>query len=124
MMRGVRGLCPKCGKGRLFSGYLNVVEQCPACGEPLHHHRADDLPAYLVVLIVGHVLVPLVCVVELKFSPPLWISLSMWLPLTTMMVFAMLQPVKGAVVALQWHMGLHGFEAARKARMAGTAVQD
>jgi uncharacterized protein (DUF983 family) len=123
-MRGLSGRCPKCGQAHIFGGYLKVVESCPACAEPLHHHRADDLPAYLVILLIGHILVPIVCVVELKFSPPIWVSLSLWLPLTTILVFALLQPVKGAVVALQWHLGLHGFEAARKARTAAPLTQD
>jgi uncharacterized protein (DUF983 family) len=124
MMRGLSGRCPKCGKAPIFSKYLQVVESCPACAEPLHHHRADDLPAYLVILLIGHILVPIVCIVELKFSPPIWVSLSLWLPLTTVLVFALLQPVKGAVVALQWHLGLHGFEAARKERLATPLTQD
>jgi uncharacterized protein (DUF983 family) len=114
--RGWRGGCPQCGQGKIFSRFLSVVDSCPACGEPLHHHRADDLPAYVVIMLIGHILVPMVCVVELAFSPPVWVSLSLWLPLTTGLVFALLQPVKGAIVAMQWHMGLHGFDAARKAR--------
>ncbi len=56
--RGFRGRCPACGEGRVFRAFLKVNDACPRCGEELHHHRADDFPAYLVIAIVGHILVP------------------------------------------------------------------
>lgn len=108
----------------MFTSFLKVADACPACGEPLHHHRADDLPAYFVILLLGHLLVPIVCAVELNFSPPLWISLCIWLPLTLILALAMLQPIKGAVVALQWRMGMHGFAEARRVRQGATVTRD
>jgi len=59
MKRGFVGRCPNCGEGKLFRGFVKTVDHCEACGEALHHHRADDLPAYLVIVIVGHVVVSL-----------------------------------------------------------------
>jgi uncharacterized protein (DUF983 family) len=118
LLRGVLGKCPACGKGKLFRAFLKVADHCPACGEALHHHRADDFPAYLVILIVGHVLVPLVLWVEVAYAPSLATHLAMWIPLTLMMTLGLLQPVKGTIVALQWHAGMHGFADARKARAA------
>ena len=56
MWNGVRGKCPKCGQGKLFSSFLKIVPACEHCGEEMHHHRADDFPAYIVVVIVGHVI--------------------------------------------------------------------
>ena len=68
--RGLRGKCPACGEGRLFRAYLKVADNCPACGEELHHHRADDFPAYLVIIITGHILVPIVLAVETNSPLP------------------------------------------------------
>lgn len=114
--RGFRCKCPACGKGRLFARFLKIAPACPACGEEMHHHRADDFPAYLVILIVGHVIVPSQLLTEQFFEPPTWVHLAIWLPLTLVMTLGLLQPVKGAIVALQWHMGMHGFEESKKAR--------
>lgn len=104
----------------MFPTFLKVADTCPACGEALHHHQADDLPAYLVIVIVGHILVPLALIVESNFAPPLWVHWLLWIPAVLILTMALLQPVKGAVVALQWALGLHGFDAAKKQRMATT----
>lgn len=110
MLRGLRGRCPACGEGKLFRAYLKTNDVCPACGLELHHHRADDFPAYLVIVIVGHIVVPLVVAVEQNFSPPYLVHLAVWLPLTLGMSLALLQPVKGAIVGLQWAFRMHGFD--------------
>jgi uncharacterized protein (DUF983 family) len=116
ILRGFLGRCPRCGNGRLFRAFLKVDDHCPACGEEFHHHRADDFPAYLVILIVGHIVVPLIYSVETQFRPAEWIHLVIWLPLTLGLCLTLLQPVKGAIVALQWAMGMHGFDQAKAAR--------
>jgi uncharacterized protein (DUF983 family) len=72
-LRGFRGRCPGCGKGKMFRKFLKVNDACPGCGEELHHHRADDFPAYLVIVIVGHILVPIVLAVETEFAPAYWV---------------------------------------------------
>jgi uncharacterized protein (DUF983 family) len=128
LVRGLRGRCPCCGKGRLFRAFLKVSDHCPACGEDLHHHRADDFPAYCVIFIVGHVLVPLMLAVEMAFAPSYGIHLALWLPAGLGLTLGLLQPVKGFIVALQWRMGMHGFERAKQARAstpcrAGTKLQ-
>ena len=124
LWRGFRGRCPACGEGRMFRAYLKVDDNCPTCGEELHHHRADDFPAYLVIVIVGHILVPIVLAVETNFSPAIWVHWALWLPLTLGMTLGLLQPVKGAVVAIQWFGGMHGFETAKKARAPAPAAVD
>ena len=113
LVKGFRGYCPACGEGRMFRAYLKVADNCPACGEELHHHRADDFPAYLVIIITGHILVPIVLAVETIFAPPMWLSIPLWLTVAASVSAGLLQPVKGAVVALQWQLGMHGFEEAR-----------
>jgi uncharacterized protein (DUF983 family) len=120
MVRGLRGRCPKCGEGRMFRAFLKVSDNCPACGEELHHHRADDFPAYLVVVIVGHIVVALTLLVEVAFSPPLWLHALIWLPLTAGMALALIQPAKGLVVAWQWQQGMDGFGPAKRLRDALT----
>jgi len=120
--RGFRGKCPACGEGRMFRAYLKVADACPHCSEELHHHRADDFPAYLVIAITGHLLVPIVLAVETEIVPALWVSVTLWPSLAFIMAVSLLQPVKGAVVAIQWFGGLHGFDAAKKARQAAAAA--
>lgn len=107
---GLRGRCPACGEGRLFGKFLKVADDCPACGEHLHHHRADDMPAYIVITIVGHIVVPLAFAVETAFRPEYAIHLLLWLPLIVIFSLALLQPVKGAIVAMQWALRMHGFD--------------
>jgi uncharacterized protein (DUF983 family) len=113
IVRGLLGRCPRCGEGRMFRAFLKVSDRCEVCGEELHHHRADDFPAYVVILIVGHALVPLVLYVETHFAPSYWTHLALWLPTTLALTIGLLQPVKGAIVALQRSLGMHGFAHAR-----------
>ena len=108
--RGLRGLCPACGQGRMFRALLKTNDNCPSCGEELHHHRADDFPAYINIVIVGHIVVPLVLAVEMAYAPPYWLHAALWLPLTLILAFALMHPIKGAVVAWQWAARMHGFD--------------
>jgi uncharacterized protein (DUF983 family) len=113
MLRGWRGRCPNCGEGRIFRAFLKVADHCPACGEAFHHQRTDDAPAYFVILIVGHIVVPIVFAVEVAFSPAYWVHAAIWLPLTIAMSLALLPPIKGALVSLQWALRMHGFNPAQ-----------
>ena len=109
MRRGFGRLCPQCGQGRLFGRYLKVCERCPACREELHHHRADDAPAYFTILIVGHFIVGGALSLERGLSPPTWVHLAIWLPLTLIATLLVLPRVKGSLVGLQWALYMHGF---------------
>lgn len=108
--RGFLCRCPNCGQGKLFRKFLKVVDECPACGEEMHHHRADDAPAYLVILIVGHLIVPAALLVEKLYQPPHWLAFSIWIPLTLFLALALLQPIKGAIIGWQWAQRMHGFD--------------
>jgi uncharacterized protein (DUF983 family) len=110
MKRGFRGRCPRCGDGKLFRAFLKVDNNCSVCGLDFTPHRADDLPAYLVIVIVGHLLVPVILWIETDYSPPVWLQLSIYLPFTVIASLLLLQPVKGAVVAVQWALRMHGFD--------------
>src|SRR3954447_10398337 len=118
LWRGVRGRCPRCGRGRLFCALLKVDDHCSVCCLDFTGHRADDLPAYLVILIVGHVLVPVILWIEVDYAPSLAFQLGVYLPITALVSIALLQPVKGAVVALQWALRMHGFVAPRPTNSA------
>jgi uncharacterized protein (DUF983 family) len=110
MKRGFRGRCPRCGEGRLFRAFLKVADACSHCGQDFSGHRADDLPAYLVIVIVGHIVVPLALFIETNYAPPVALQLAIYLPLTVIASLALLQPVKGVVVGLQWGFRMHGFD--------------
>lgn len=122
LMTGLSCKCPKCGKGRLFHKWLQVADHCEECAEEFHHHRADDFPAYVVVFLLGHVIVSWALWLENAFSPPSWVHMVTTIPLTVVLALLMLQPVKGAIVALQWHMGMHGFKRSKEKREAEAAI--
>ncbi len=109
MARGWRGKCPKCGSGPVLRGYLKVNDDCSVCRQEFHHHRADDGPAYLTILIVGHLLAPLIHWVFVTWRPE---------PLTLFTIFAvgcvglslyLLPRLKGAMIGFQWAKGMGGF---------------
>ena len=108
--RGLRGRCPRCGEGKLFRAFLKTADNCSKCGLDFTPHRADDLPAYLVIVIVGHIVVPAALWIETNYSPAVWLQLAMYLPITFVSSLALLQPVKGAVVGIQWALRMHGFD--------------
>ena len=122
MKQGFFGRCPNCGKGRMFRAFLKVADQCPVCAEPLHHQRADDFPAYIVIVIVGHIVVPLVLLVETHGRGRPGCTWWSGPRRSLVMALALLQPVKGAIVALQWALGMHGFEEAAQKRDAARGM--
>ena len=110
LKRGFRGRCPRCGEGKLFRAFLKTADSCSVCGQDFTPHRADDLPAYLVIVIVGHIVVPLALMIETNYSPPVALQLAVYLPITFFASLGLLQPVKGAVVGMQWALRMHGFD--------------
>lgn len=109
MMRGWRRRCPSCGRGALFGGFLKVVPACANCGENLSHQRADDGPAYLTILIVGHLMAPLLILVWTELRPdPLTLALSFSAGTVALSLW-LLPRLKGVIVGLQWAHRLHGF---------------
>ena len=110
MRRGFWCRCPRCGQGKLFRAFLKVADHCSVCGSDFTPHRADDLPAYLVIIIVGHIVVPAALWIETNYSPEVWLQLAIYLPFTFVASLLLLQPVKGAVVGFQWALRMHGFD--------------
>jgi uncharacterized protein (DUF983 family) len=109
LLHGLAGRCPACGSAPLFRKFLKPEDHCRACGQDWSHQQADDLPAYLVIFIVGHLLVPMVVSVNLRFEPSLMAQMIGWPLAALILSLAMLQPVKGAVIAWQWSRRMHGF---------------
>jgi uncharacterized protein (DUF983 family) len=109
MLRGFKGRCPNCGEGKLFKSFAKTVDKCAVCGEEIGHHRADDLPAYLVIVIIGHIVIGGFMAVESTTAWSMWQHLALWVPITVIGSLALLQPIKGAIVGLQWANYMHGF---------------
>ena len=108
--KGLACRCPRCGEGRLFRAYLKVADECPVCGEALHHHRADDMPPYIAIFIVGHLIVGLMLHLEMEYTiAPIWYLVTL-VPLALILPLVMLPSIKGAVVGLQWANRMHGFD--------------
>ena len=91
---GWRQKCPACRQGALYRQYLNVNDACPACGEELHHHRADDAPPYFTMLITGHVIIGGILAVQQIYAPETWVQLAIWMPLLVILSLFLLPRVK------------------------------
>lgn len=94
--------CPRCGRGRLFTGLLNVRGACEVCGLDLSTQDAGDGPAVFVIFFLGLIVVGLAAFVEVKFSPPIWMHLVLWTPFIIAGAIAMLRPLKAGLIALQY----------------------
>ena len=108
--RGLLNTCPACGSGKLFRAYLKPVEKCAACQEELFHERSDDLPPYIVVVILGHLMLGGYLMTDTLFPHFYWWAhLVIWVPLSIIFALLILQPIKGGVIGLQWALRMHGF---------------
>jgi uncharacterized protein (DUF983 family) len=105
--RGLAGRCPRCGEGRLFQGLLQVTDRCAACGLDYAFADAGDGPAVFVILIAGFVVAGSALIVEFVYQPPFWLHALLWGPLAVLVCVGPLRPLKGLLIALQYH-----FEAA------------
>jgi uncharacterized protein (DUF983 family) len=102
LIRGLARRCPVCGKGRLLRGYLTIRCPCEVCGSDNTIYPADDLPPYLTVFIVGHVVIGGIVWTDNAYSAPLWLEFAVWLPVTAIMCLALLPFMKGATVGICW----------------------
>jgi uncharacterized protein (DUF983 family) len=111
MLRGWRKRCPNCGAGQMLTGYLRVNDSCSECGEELFHHRADDGPAYLTILIVGHLMAPAILIAFIRYRPDPFVLAAVFSILTVGLSLFLLPRLKGVLVAIQWSRKMHGFGA-------------
>ena len=108
---GIKGRCPNCGEGKIYRGFIDVNAECSHCGEELHHHRADDLPPYLNIFLVGHIIVALGMLSMNYEWFGLWETTIGFSALALILSISLMRPIKGAVIGLQWALRMHGFEA-------------
>lgn len=109
MLRGWRQKCPNCGAGPLLFGYLKVHDHCTVCEQEFHHHRADDGPAYLTILLVGHLMAPLLHVVFVQFRPEPIVLFTIFAVGTVALSLYLLPRLKGALIGFQWAKEMGGF---------------
>jgi len=110
IINGLRCKCPNCGESELFEGFTTVKKSCDNCSEEFFHHRADDLPPYLIILIVGHVMV-FFLVLAMKYELfGMWTTAIGGSMIAVIMALALLRPIKGMVVGIQWALRMHGFD--------------
>lgn len=115
LARGLRGTCPRCGGGALFLRWLKPRDACPACAVDWSPQQADDFPAYISILLTGHLLAPVIIALVVEWDLGPGALAAILLPLTVALMLGLLQPAKGAVIAVQWWHGLHGFRKERRA---------
>lgn len=99
---GLTCKCPACGKGKLFTGFLDVVEVCDICGQGFSAVNSGDGPAVFIILIVGFIVGGLAVGMELMFHPPYWLQLTIWLPTILILSIGLLRPFKAYLIALQF----------------------
>ncbi len=122
--RGFWGRCPHCNEGQLFRAYLKPVDACENCGEEYHHHRADDAPPYLTILFVGHVVgAMMLWMHERDLNWSMWTEAIVWPLIGLVLCLWFLPRFKGALIAYQWALRMHGFATATPARPASVKAQ-
>lgn len=102
ILRGLAGRCPRCGDGRIFTGFLTVAPRCKRCDLDLAFSDAGDGPAVFVILFAGFVVAGAALVTEALYAPPLWVHALLWLPLAILVCLGPLRPLKGLLIALQY----------------------
>jgi uncharacterized protein (DUF983 family) len=113
LVRGLRGTCPRCGEAALFRAWLKPVERCGHCKQDWSVQQADDFPAYIGIFVVGHLLAPVV-IAMISGGISAWLTLAIILPVAVIMLLAMLQPTKGAVIGFLWWHGIGAFRQERR----------
>ena len=112
---GLACRCPRCGQGKLFSGYLTVAERCSVCGLDLTKADAGDGPAVFIILILGAIVVPLALLLEAQTAPPMWVHMAIWPIVILGGAIGLLRPMKGLLISLQYR---------NKASESGTVKYD
>jgi uncharacterized protein (DUF983 family) len=106
LWRGLLCRCPSCGKTPLFNGYITVVTACTNCGAPLGSARADDAPPYFTILVVGHIVIPLLVLMQRDYDPSTLALTAVFVPMTIVLVLGLLRPIKGATVGLMLRLNM------------------
>jgi uncharacterized protein (DUF983 family) len=102
-LRGIFCRCPRCGKGKLYAGFLNLRPRCKSCGLDYAFMDSGDGPAIFIIMIAGAIVVACALIVEVKYQPPFWVHAALWLPLIAVTTLLPLRSMKSLLIALQFH---------------------
>ena len=102
-LRGIACRCPRCGKGKLYAGFIDLRPNCEACGLDYAFIDAGDGPAIFIIMIAGAIVVGAALIVEIKYQPPFWLHAALWLPLILATTLLPLRSMKSLLIALQYH---------------------
>jgi uncharacterized protein (DUF983 family) len=102
-LRGIACRCPRCGRGKLFTGFLTLRPACERCGLDYAFIDTGDGPAIFVIMLAGAVVVTCALIVEVKYQPPFWVHAALWLPLILVTTLLPLRSMKSLLIALQFH---------------------
>lgn len=102
-MRGLACKCPRCGKGKLYAGFLDLAPSCESCGLDYAFIDAGDGPAIFLIMIAGAIVVGSALIVEIKYQPPFWLHAALWLPLILATTLLPMRSMKSLLIALQYH---------------------
>lgn len=105
LQTGMKGKCPRCGRGKLFNGYLSVAKSCNSCGLDYSFADAGDGATWFVMLFACVVGVGSMLGIELAYQPPWWLHVLIAIPVLVVIPTLMLRPVKGLLLAQQWRTG-------------------
>jgi uncharacterized protein (DUF983 family) len=100
---GLACACPRCGEGKLFQGFLTVRPRCEVCGLDYSFADSGDGPAVFIMFLAGFVVVGAALITEIAYQPPFWVHAALWLPLILLVTLGPLRPMKGLMIALQYH---------------------
>ena len=100
---GLMCRCPRCGKGKLFDGFLTLKPECDSCGLNFNFANVGDGATVFVILIAGAIVVIAALITEVKYQPPYWVHAALWLPLILIVTLWPLRGLKSLLVSLQYH---------------------
>jgi uncharacterized protein (DUF983 family) len=102
-LRGIACRCPRCGKGKLYAGFLTLAPRCENCGLDYAFIDSGDGPAIFIIMLAGAIVVACALIVEVKYQPPFWVHAVLWLPLIVVTTLLPLRSMKSLLIALQFH---------------------
>ena len=103
VLHGLACRCPRCGRGKLFSGFLGLRPRCDVCGLDYAFIDTGDGPAIFIIMLAGAIVVACALIVEVKYQPPLWLHAVLWVPLILVTTLLPLRSMKSLLIALQFH---------------------
>ncbi len=101
ILAALRGICPRCGNAPLFRGLVGFQPKCRSCGLDFSSFNVGDGPAAFLIFIVGGLVVGLAIWVELRFAPPFWVHILLWVPLAAALTIGLLRLAKGLLLSLE-----------------------